>query len=141
GPQGNTGPAGPAGPQGETGPIGPPGPQGETGPVGPAGPAGLPGAPGVSGWEIVHSGPVTVPLNGSTKSIVARCPAGKKVFGGGYNSASVTGTDTATVTASFPVAGAVPNVDPRTTPGWLISARNATGDIMLTAYAICATAV
>ena len=37
GPQGETGPIGPAGPQGETGATGPAGPQGETGATGPAG--------------------------------------------------------------------------------------------------------
>ncbi len=49
GPQGATGPAGPAGPQGATGPAGPAGPQGATGPAGPAGPQGATGPAGPAG--------------------------------------------------------------------------------------------
>ncbi len=49
GPQGPTGPPGPAGPQGLTGPQGPAGPQGATGPQGPQGPTGPPGPAGPPG--------------------------------------------------------------------------------------------
>ena len=134
GPAGDTGPAGPAGPQGEIGSAGPAGPQGETGPAGPAGPAGVAGAPGVSGLEYVPSGTIIVGP-GSTKSVVARCPAGKQVLGGGFTS----GGGGATVIGSFQVLGPVAGVDTRSTPGWLISGRNSSGtDATLTAYATCA---
>jgi hypothetical protein len=139
GPQGDPGAAGPAGlagPAGPQGDPGPAGPQGDPGPAGPAGPAGADGAPGVSGWQNVLSGTVIV-APGATKSVVARCSAGKQVLGGGFSSAG----GTLALVASFPVFTAIPNVDTRTTPGWLISARNTNGtDATLTANAICATA-
>src|SRR5439155_21647348 len=114
GPQGDTGPAGaqgaagPAGAQGAAGPAGPAGPQGDTGP------AGTPGAPGISGWEYVMSTAVSLPTGG-TKSAVARCPAGKQVFGGGFTSP---GTGAAVV-ESHPVFGPVAG-DPRSPPGWIV---------------------
>lgn len=142
--QGEIGPAGPqgdAGRQGDAGPAGPTGPQGEAGPtgaIGPAGPqgdAGPAGAPGLSGWEQVVSAAVSLPTAG-TKSAVARCPAGKQVFGGGFTSPGAG----AAVVESRPVLGPVAG-DTRTTPGWLVWARNPSGpDSTLTAYALCATA-
>jgi hypothetical protein len=144
GPTGDPGPAGPAGPQGDPGPAGPQGdtgaagPLGETGPAGPAGdpgPAGAAGTPGVSGWEQVVSTAVALPTGG-TKSAVARCPAGKQVFGGGFASPG----PGAAVAESHPVSGPVAG-DSRTTPGWIVWARNPSGpDSTLTAYALCATA-
>ena len=115
GPAGAPGEAGPAGPQGDTGPAGPAGTTGDAGPLGPAGdsgPAGPPGAPGVSGWEHVVSTTVMLPTAG-TRSTVARCPAGKQVFGGGFTSPGAG----ATVVESHPVFGPVAG-DSRTTPGW-----------------------
>ena len=59
--------------------IGAVGPQGEQGPQGPQGP------PGLSGYEQV-SNQTTNPGNlgsGSVFSVVAQCPGGKKVLGGG----------------------------------------------------------
>jgi hypothetical protein len=73
---------------------------------------------------------------GGTRSAVARCPAGKQVFGGGFTSPGA-GT---TVVESHPVFGPVAG-DSRTTPGWIVWARNPSGpDSTLTAYALCATA-
>jgi hypothetical protein len=67
---------------------------------------------------------------------VARCPAGKQVFGGGFTSPGAG----ASVVESHPVFGPV-NGDTRTTPGWVVWARNPSGpDSTLTAYALCATA-
>lgn len=56
---------------------GPAGPAGATGPQGPAGALGL---PGLSGFEVVTR---TVPIGsllGSTDSVTAACPAGKKAI-------------------------------------------------------------
>jgi len=75
---------------------------------------------------------------GSAKTVVvARCPAGKQVLGGGFTAPG----SGATVTHSFPVFGPVTG-DSRTTPGWYVAARNPTGpDSALSAYALCATAL
>jgi len=78
---------------------------------------------------------VSLPTGG-TKSAVARCPAGKQVFGGGFTSP---GTGAAVV-ESHPVFGPVAG-DPRSTPGWIVWARNPSGpDSTLMAYALCALA-
>jgi hypothetical protein len=93
------------------------------------------GASGISGWEQVVSAAVSLPAGG-TKSAVARCPAGKQVFGGGYTSPG----SGATVVESHPVFGPVTG-DSRTTPGWIVWARNPSGpDSTLTAYSLCALA-
>ncbi len=138
GPAGAPGEPGPVGPQGDPGPAGAPGPAGEPGPVGPAGAPGEPGlagAPGISGWEQITSTAVSLPTGG-TKAAVARCPAGKQVFGGGFTSPG----PGSTVVESRPVSGPVAG-DTRTAPGWLVWARNPSGpDSTLSAYALCATA-
>ena len=72
------------GPQGPQGPAGPQGPEGPVGPQGPEGPAGADGVDGVSGYEVVSKvllGPLAA--GEATGDIVANCPAGKKVLGGG----------------------------------------------------------
>lgn len=93
GPQGEQGPVGPVGPQGpqgdqgEQGPAGTQGPAGQTGPQGPAGPPGEAG--GMSGYEVVSNTESFQALGGSFSSLddehwmVAECPAGKVVAGGG----------------------------------------------------------
>jgi len=86
GPQGAQGPQGPIGPQGPAGPagpIGPAGPQGPQGPVGPAGAQGPAGPAGASGYEVVS---VSVEHNFfvTDELVIAQCPAGKKVLGGGH---------------------------------------------------------
>ena len=132
---GDAGPAGPAGPAGATGDPGAVGPQGEPGGAGNPGPAGAPGTPGVSEWEQVVSAAVSLPTGGM-KSAVARCPAGKQVFGGGFASAGAG----AAMAESRPVFGPVTG-DSRSTPGWIVWARNPSGpDTTLTAYALCAIA-
>ena len=73
GPKGPIGPIGPQGLQGEQGPQGLPGPQGIQGIQGPA---------GISGLEVVtvHSGDQTA----VRIEVIAQCPAGKQVLGGGF---------------------------------------------------------
>jgi len=135
GQQGDPGPPGPVGPAGPAGPQGDPGPAGPEGPAGPQGDAGPAGTPGVSGWEYVTSAAVSLPTGG-TKSAVARCPAGKQILGGGFTSPGAGATVVESHAVFGPVAG-----DSRTTPGWIVWARNPSGpDSTLTAYAICAVA-
>ena len=83
GPQGPQGPMGPQGPAGPAGPVGPAGPQGPQGPVGPAGAQGPAGPAGASGYEVVS----VMEENGffeTDETVIAQCPAGKKVLGGGH---------------------------------------------------------
>jgi hypothetical protein len=79
---------GPQGFQGEQGPQGDPGAQGLTGPQ---------GAPGISGLEIVRV------FDGNRFAnrldVIAECPSGKKVLGGGYS----TSDPTVVVVASAPL--------------------------------------
>src|SRR6185369_526067 len=86
GQQGAIGPVGPVGPVGPLGPIGPQGLQGEQGPQGLPGQPGLPGTQGpagISGLETVRAfdgNRFTARLD-----VIAECPSGKKVLGGGYS--------------------------------------------------------
>jgi hypothetical protein len=73
GPQGPKGDPGPQGPKGDQGIQGEPGPKGDTGPQGPAGEAGA-----IRGYEIVQA--TSEPGAGL---VIAHCPPGKKVLGGG----------------------------------------------------------
>lgn len=83
---------GPKGDKGDPGPAGPQGPKGETGavgPVGPAGPAGPPGPAGSAQQLVRHE--IRTPtrdisvLDGIVQ-LVAECPAGTVLAGGGYYS-------------------------------------------------------
>ena len=107
------------------------GPAGPVGPQGPAGPAGPQGANGVSGHEIVFA--TSALDNDEEKNIVATCPAGKKVVGGGGYAFNLTYPDDVAIVASFPVNSSSWRVVAQETdpyaPGWL-----------LRTYAICATA-
>jgi hypothetical protein len=69
----------PSGPPGPPGSPGPPGPQGATGPPGPVGP------PGTSGYEIVEKTSDWYPTGPEDEQleVIARCPDGKRVTGGG----------------------------------------------------------
>jgi hypothetical protein len=77
-------------------PAGPPGPQGPAGPRGVPGPK---GAPGVSGLQRVDA--ATSSSSANSKAVVATCPSGKRVVGGG---AQVTGSGSnkVSITQSFP---------------------------------------
>ena len=132
GPQGPAGPEGPQGPQGPAGPIGPAGeqagpagPVGETGAQGPVGPAGDRGPGGSAGIEVVEVS-VGNAFLATDQSVLAQCPAGKKVIGGGF--------------VQNPAAGKVGESRPTSdNTGWFVYANNlgaSTPDIK--AFAICA---
>jgi hypothetical protein len=88
GPAGAQGPAGPAGAQGPVGPAGaqgPAGPAGARGATGATGPQGPAGAAGTLTSFLADSGPprdITV-FDGEV-TLVATCPSGSVVTGGGY---------------------------------------------------------
>jgi hypothetical protein len=92
--------AGPAGPQGKTGPQGA---KGDTGP------------PGLSGYEFVSK--ATAFDSTDKKSVIATCPAGKRIVGGGTDGATGLNLPVA-VRQSFPFQGAI--------TGWLGSAYETT---------------
>jgi hypothetical protein len=76
-----------------TGPAGPPGPPGPRGVPGPK------GAPGVSGLERVDAS--TSSSSANSKSVVATCPSGKKVIGGGAQ-ATGSGANKVSINQNFP---------------------------------------
>jgi hypothetical protein len=107
------------GPRGIPGPQGAPGPQGQRGPAGPA---------GVSGWEKVQ-GDRMLPPNISV-TVIATCPTGKFVFGGGYSTYGALG-----ITAQ--------TSKPQGNNAWLVEFSYSGGGgspVPVTAYAICARA-
>lgn len=131
--QGPTGPEGPRGPQGVPGPEGAEGPEGPEGPAGPAGQNGQPGNDGATGpqgpagisdYETVRN----ANLNGSSATV--RCPAGKRVLGGG---ATVGGSPPWALTTSapwYPIGGG---------EGWEAVAQPIKGTfVQVTVTAICA---
>jgi hypothetical protein len=88
GPVGPMGPVGPIGPVGLIGPVGPQGLQGEQGPQGLPGQQGIQGVPGpagISGLEVVQVYSGT--QNADIINVIAECPAGKNVLGGGFATA------------------------------------------------------
>ncbi len=86
GPQGPAGTVGPQGPMGPIGPAGPAGPQGPTGPAGLQGPTGPQGAAGPGGFSGVEKIDADIwnAWADTDGTVVAQCPAGKKVLGGGF---------------------------------------------------------
>jgi hypothetical protein len=112
-------------------------PAGQQGPAGPPGPPGAPGAQGnpgqngVSGLEIVFEN--TLNNSDTQKSVMATCPAGKKVIaGGGYAYTGAAFPDQVAIVASFP-----------TNSHWRVVAHELdafAGAWYLRAYAICAVA-
>jgi hypothetical protein len=124
GPQGVQGPAGLPGVQGPTGPQGLTGPQG---PVGPQGPAGI-----ITGHQVVSTALSTVTLTGvQSTTASATCPAGKRVFGGGYET---TGTSVLQTVSMYPT----------TMTTWSVTLRHnqpdATATFGFRVYAVCSTA-
>jgi hypothetical protein len=132
GPKGDTGAAGPQGVQGSTGlpgiqgltgPAGLPGPQG---PVGPQGPAGI-----VTGHQVASTVLSPVTLTGTQVVTMTASCAGKRVFGGGFET---TGAPAVHVVSAYPL----------TTSHWSVTLRLAqqdgTASFGFRVYAICATA-
>jgi hypothetical protein len=109
-------------------PAGPQGPAGQAGPAGPQGPA---GANGVSGLEIVYEN--TLNNSDTQKSVMATCPAGKKVVAGGGFAYGPGGFPAEVgIVASFP-----------TDERWRVVAHEQdafAGAWYLRAYAVCAAA-
>ena len=88
GAQGQQGPIGPVGPVGPVGPIGTQGLQGEQGPQGLPGQQGIQGIQGpagISGLEVVEVDSGT--QNAARIDVLAECPTGKQVLGGGFTTA------------------------------------------------------
>jgi hypothetical protein len=112
-------------PAGQQGPAGPPGPPGAPGAQG------APGQNGVSGLEIVYEN--TLNNSDTQKSVMATCPAGKKVIaGGGYAYTGGAFPDQVALVASFP-----------TNSHWRVVAHETdvfVGAWYLRAYAVCAVA-
>ena len=105
----------PAGPQGPPGPRGVPGPK---------------GSPGISGLQRVDSS--TSSSSSNSKAVVATCPSGKRVVGGG---AQVTGSgaNKVSINQSFPDS----NGDRRNGNAVEVVATGASWQLQ--AYALCAT--
>jgi hypothetical protein len=153
GPVGPGGPAGAAGPKGDPGPAGLQGPTGLQGVQGPTGPQGVPGAPGlpgptgpqgpagpqgpsgiITGHSLASTGLSTVTLTGTqTTTQVVSCGA-KRVFGGGYETSSTTGSIPGVlVVSSYPTSIST----------WSVTLRlsqDASATFQYRVYAICASA-
>jgi hypothetical protein len=102
----------------------------QTGPQGPAGP------PGISGYEVVSQ---TITAETQGVPVVAQCPPGKRVLGGGGGSGeAANGNNTnydMVLTESRPMYP--PDVD-----GWYVklqAVNGAQGPFRVTAFAVCAT--
>jgi hypothetical protein len=92
------------------------------GPIGPIGPAGPQGTPGASGYERVVAGSGTLQLSpGAANYVLAACPTGKRVIGGGYELAS-SSSQQLTVTMSAPHENGV--------SGWRVAFRNSLGTVL-----------
>lgn len=88
------------GSRGDTGAPGAPGAPGSTGAPGAQGPMGPDGAPGVSGYERVEVRE-TISAGETFERVGARCPAGKKILGGG----ALVQTGKLNITSSFLTTG------------------------------------
>jgi hypothetical protein len=119
-----------AGPQGETGPTGPAGPTGPMGQQGEKGDTGDDGADGVSGWVQVQ-GYLIVPSGPNHEySVLAVCPPGKRVLGGGYGLGLGSHEGANEVQASVPLF---------TGDAWrVIVTQDEDETFSVTAYAVCA---
>ena len=105
-------------------------PQGAQGPAGPQGPQGSPGqqgTPGISGYELVN-GPAIEVADGASAQQTVRCPAGKMVVGGGYDTVNSTGV---TLNRSSPTDAS---------NGWYVRVTNESGARRtINGRAICVT--
>lgn len=141
GPQGLQGPKGDKGDVGAIGPQGPKGDKGDTGAVGPKGdigPQGPEGPAGVSGWQIITASAVVQPQQFQT--VIARCPTGQKVFGGGFLISATSGENTKVISSRPYNQGTIAD------PMWVWAADFYNGSApspyapTASAYAICANA-
>ena len=127
------GPTGPVGPTGAIGPIGLMGPIGSTGPQGEKGDQGEQGLDGIPGVMVkLTEGPTWT--GGGTGIVIAWCPSGKWVIGGG---ASTNTGAPMHVTSSAPSYNATSGW---VSQGWEVRARTDTcfeGDWNITAIAYC----
>jgi hypothetical protein len=115
----------PRGPKGDKGDRGEKGDKGDRGDRGAKGDK---GDPGLAAYEIVQSGPVSMPANGSALAR-ATCPAGKKPIGGGGH-----------VIGGVQGAGALASSIPIDGTQWQAIFRSLNGQAgTIRAYAICAT--
>lgn len=107
---------------------------------GPAGPAGRDGTNGVAGHVIV-SNPIDGDIHiapGMAQNVIALCPAGKKVLGGGYNAPNLGSGENFTI-----VESSAPYTSPDGRQGWIayfenISNLNEASYVRV--HAICAQA-
>jgi hypothetical protein len=107
---------------------------GVTGPAGPQGDPGATGPSGVSGLEVVSELETIIQTGAVTTTVVASCPAGKRVVGGGGEFVPVVGTVLSwEVRESKPVTS-----EPQ---GWQYTVlANVNDDYGVRAWAICAAA-
>ncbi len=98
--------------------------------MGPLGPQGL---PGVSGYQIVSTGLLSMTLAGDAAATMSvTCPVGKRVVSGGYDTSNVT------TIVLHPIA-----MFPPTPDSWRVVLRlsqSAGATFQFRVYAVCATA-
>lgn len=135
GAQGIQGPQGEKGEKGDTGAPGAQGPKGDTGATGPAGAQGPAGT--VANTTIVTGEPSefngNLPVGTITSGVLAACPAGTKLLGGGASTSQPFATGG---TARIAVASS----QPWGTNDWAASGMlvvSGTGMVSVTPYAIC----
>ena len=97
----------------------------QTGPQGVPGPAGATGPSGLSGYEVINNIQNGALQVGGNVDLVATCPTGKKVLGGGYVVPSV--SDTAPLSRPEPGNTA-----------WRVSFHSNGGSGAVSVYVICA---
>ena len=136
---GQQGPQGLQGPKGDTGETGATGPQGPQGEPGPQGERGLQGEQGPAGRTVPDTDTYHIPLfvfeeteigGNSEGEVIAACPSGTKVMGGGF-----TNMGDLNILASEPAAAG---------SGWRVYAKNhriLPGTWTFGAWAICASRV
>ena len=107
---------------------GPAGRRGPTGPIGALGPTGAAGSPGISGYERVEA-VATIAAGETFKRVIASCPAGKTILGGG----ALVQTNKLNVTSSFLTSTGVWFVQADLIPGQTL-----TSDSQVFAIVTCA---
>ena len=104
------------------------------GPMGPIGPQGTPGRPASAATSAIVGDSGTLQMGvGVSSFVMASCPAGKRVIGGGHELAS-SASQQLSVTMSAPFENTV--------AGWRVNFRNslnnALTNVQVRAYVICA---